>query len=133
MQQVLRNVRPINNFGEIIFPLPLEEKVLVRKLEKLYYKLNAAETAATFNKICLQEGLLPKYTRLRLHDPNAAQDVNTSAFRRRLATHQLAEKEERIRSLKEEIHQTRTEWTSIQQEDRADSFSSQSLRMQQVL
>ena len=59
MQQVLRNVRPINNFGEIIFPLPLEEKVLVRKLEKLYYKLNAAETAATFNKICLQEGLLP--------------------------------------------------------------------------
>ena len=121
MQQELRNVRRINyNFGNIIFPLPQEEKNLARKLEKLFYKLNAAEATATFNRICLQEGLLPNYTRIRLHDPTAAQEDNTCAFRRRLATRQLQEKQQLIRSLKEEIHQVKAQWKDIQQEDRSD-------------
>ena len=119
MQEVLRNVGRINNFGNVIFHLPIEEKALARKLEKLLYKLNAAETAAVYNKICLQEGLLPNYTRLRLHDPAAAQEDNTRAFRRRLASQQLRDKQERIRQLKEEIHQARQQWKDIQLEDRA--------------
>ena len=62
MRSDSRNVLSVNttSFGNLIFNLPPEEKSLVRKLEKLYYKLNSAEAAATFNKICLQEGLLPK-------------------------------------------------------------------------
>ena len=61
MRNASRNVRNNTvNFGNILFSLPLEEKNLARKLEKLLYKLNAAEAAAVYNKICLQEGLLPK-------------------------------------------------------------------------
>ena len=37
------------NFGNLIFNLPAEEKTLIRKLEKHLYKLNAAETATIFN------------------------------------------------------------------------------------
>ena len=39
----------IINFGDLLFSLPAEEKTLIRKLEKQLYKLNAAETAVTFN------------------------------------------------------------------------------------
>ena len=52
----LRNIGlNINSIGNLLFSLPSEEKNLARKLEKLNYKLNAAETAAIFNKICIEE------------------------------------------------------------------------------
>ena len=120
MEEVFRNVR--NNredVGNLVFSLPAEEKNLARRLEKLLYKLNAAEAAVKYNRICLQEGLLPNYTRIRLHDPNAADEEDTRAFRRRLATRQIKEKTERVREIKQEIHLTRTEWRNIQQEDRS--------------
>ena len=49
------------NLGHPLFSLPPKEKSLVRKLEKSLYKLNAAETAVTFDKICLKDGFLPNY------------------------------------------------------------------------
>ena len=49
------------SFGYLLFPLPQEEKILIRRLEKAIYKLNAAETAIIFNETCLREGLLPRY------------------------------------------------------------------------
>ena len=56
MPEDWRNVRNINNFGNLVFSLPQEEKKIVRKLERLHYKLNAAEAAAIFNNIYLQGG-----------------------------------------------------------------------------
>ena len=59
--RAIRNVgQNTENFGNLLFPLPVQEKTLIRKLEKLTYKLNAAETAITFNTTCINEGLLPK-------------------------------------------------------------------------
>ena len=52
---------PERNLGQLLYQLPAEVKTLIRKLEKFLYKLNAAETAITFNKVCMKEGLLPKY------------------------------------------------------------------------
>ena len=49
------------NFGQLLFHLPSEEKRIVRKIEKVLYKKNAADTAIIFNNTCLKEGLLPKY------------------------------------------------------------------------
>ena len=116
-----RNVRQINSttFGSLLFCLPPQEKSIARKLEKLLYKLNAAETAVIFNRICLQEGLLPKYTQLRLHDPDAARDGHTRAFRRRLAVRQLESKKDIVRRLKKEVADLRQQWTTTQEEDRA--------------
>ena len=114
-----RNVGANRNFfGNLIFPLPSQEKALVRKLEKQLYKLNAAETAAIYNKICLEEGLLPNYTRLRLHDPTAADDYHTRTFRRRLAERQLKESQEKVRRFKNEVQHTKQEWQQIQRTDR---------------
>ena len=48
------------NFGNLIFSLPKKEKELIRKIEKLLYKINSTEAAIRFNEICLREGLLPK-------------------------------------------------------------------------
>ena len=41
--RAIRNVgQNTENFGNLLFPLPVQEKTLIRKLEKLTYKLNAA-------------------------------------------------------------------------------------------
>ena len=108
------------NIGNLLFQLPTNERNLVRKLEKQLYKLNAAETAVTFNTTCINEGLLPKYTNLRLHDPTAAEDRHTRTFRRRLAERQLKEKEKEVRAAREAVHNLQQQWSSLHEnEDRA--------------
>ena len=106
---------PVNrvNIGRLLFSLPLQEKSLIRKLEKVYYKLNAAETAVTFNRTCINEGLLPSYTKLRLHDPSAADHRDTRAFRRRLIERQLKEKENLVRSLNKEADDLIQKWRPL--------------------
>ena len=106
-----------NNFGNLLFHLPAEEKTLIRKLEKQLYKQNAAETAIIFNNTCINEGLLPKYTNLRLHDPNAADDRHTRTFRRRLVERQLEEKVREARHIHEVINDLRQQWSSLQTGD----------------
>ena len=113
---------PVNrvNIGNLLFSLPLQERSLIRKLEKVYYKLNAAETAVTFNRTCINEGLLPSYTKLRLHDPNAADHRDSRAFRRRLIERQLKEKENLVRSLSKEVDDLIQKWRPLQgEQDRA--------------
>ena len=51
----------IRNLGDLLFLLSVQEKALIKELEKQLYKVNAAETAVIFNKTCIQEGLLPKW------------------------------------------------------------------------
>ena len=108
------------NIGSLLYSLPAEEKTLVRKLEKHLYKLNAAETAVIFNTTCINEGLLPKYTNLRLHDPTAADDHHTRTFRRRLAERQLIEKHKEVRTAREDVKNIKQQWRSLHgNEDRA--------------
>ena len=99
-----------SSFGEIIFHLPTNEKKLIRKLEKLIYKKNAAETAITFNNVCIQEGLLPNYSSLRLHDPSASDELQTQAFRRRLVERQLQNKEAEKSNISRQIQEIRQEF-----------------------
>ena len=47
-------------FGQVIYGLPMEVKKISRKIEKLLYKYNSADTAIKFDEMCLKEGLLPK-------------------------------------------------------------------------
>ena len=46
-------------YGELIHHLPVEEKRIIRKIEKTNEKLNSCKTAVLFNKVCLNEGLKP--------------------------------------------------------------------------
>ena len=101
------------DFGRLLFNLPTAEKNLIRKLEKLIYKQNAAETAITFNSTCLNEGLLPNYTYIRLHDPAAANDRHTRTFRRRLLERQLKEKQEEARTARDAVNDLWQQWRSL--------------------
>ena len=53
----------IPSFGQLIFNQPLEVKKKLRKLELLNKKLIRAESAKEFNVTCLQENLMPKYSK----------------------------------------------------------------------
>ena len=78
--------------GRIVHLLPQDERKTVRRLEKLAYKINAAETAAISNETCIQEGLLPRYTNLRLQGPQAAHTSQSAAYRRSLVQAELVNK-----------------------------------------
>ena len=49
------------SFGFILNTRTNPERNIIRKIEKVYYKINSAEAAILFNKTCLNEGLLPRY------------------------------------------------------------------------
>ena len=102
-------------FGHLLSTLPAEEKSTVRRIEKILYKINAAETAILFNTTCINEGLLPKYTHLRLHDPNAAADAHTTAFRRKLTERQLEEKKKDLRAALSTYQDLQQQWFTSQQ------------------
>ena len=87
-----RNVRTINPLGNLLFGLPEENKRTIRQFEKVTLKINSTELAVIFNKTCIREGILPKYTNLRLHDPTARGAPATAVFRRTLIQRQLEEK-----------------------------------------
>ena len=91
------------SLGNLIYQLNAEEKKIIRKIEKTLYKLNAVETALIFNATALREGLLPNYTRLRLHDPAATRDDNTTSFRRTLVLRQQEEKKKEKKEIKMEL------------------------------
>ena len=55
------------NFGELIYHQPENIKKLIRKIENLENKLANARVAILFNKTCLNENILPKYTNIYIH------------------------------------------------------------------
>ena len=111
-------------FGQIVHLLPQDERHTVRHLEKLAYKINAAETAAIFNETCIQEGLLPKYTNLRLQGPQAANTRQSAAYRRSLVQAELVRIVAEAARLKNIYHTTVERWsTTATQEHKADILS----------
>ena len=56
------------NLGELIFTLPVPTRHEIRKLEKVFLKLQKTELTCAFNESSLRENILPKYTQLKLHD-----------------------------------------------------------------
>ena len=52
------------NFGELIYQQPEHIKKLIRKIENLEKKLANARVAILFNKTCLNENILPKFTNI---------------------------------------------------------------------
>ena len=50
------------NFGELLFALPDELKNLYRNLERVSRKLIMSNWSLKFNRTCLLEDILPKYS-----------------------------------------------------------------------
>ena len=90
------------NLGELIYPLPVQTRQEIRKLEKVFLKLQKTELNCAFNETCLKENILPKYTQIKLHDVAANKEEFTNDFRRKLLERQLVENKTKLLKLKED-------------------------------
>ena len=50
--------------GQLIFHLPAEKKQKIRKIEKINKKIASVKSSLVFNRTCIKENLLPKYTNI---------------------------------------------------------------------
>ena len=55
------------SFGELIFDLQTSTKKLIRNIERTERKLQKAKSALVFNKTCINEDILPKYTNIYIY------------------------------------------------------------------
>ena len=56
-----------SNLGQLLFNMDCESRLIVRKVEKLNKKLVANSSGVLFNQVCIDEGLLPKYTNIYMY------------------------------------------------------------------
>ena len=85
-----------------LFNLPTYLVRLFRQLENTRKKICKAEWSTIFNNVCLQENLLPSYTRMRYHDPALAYNRDTIEFRKSLVKRELANKKSALHNLKQQ-------------------------------
>lgn len=98
------------NFGDIIYTLPPPTRRIARRIESIWKKLINAEAALSFNKICLEEDILPKYTNINTHDKSARHDEITYRYRRDLVSRQITLKEQAISNLTLELETVQHQW-----------------------
>ena len=91
------------SLGNLIFYLRNDQKVLIRKIEKLQRKREKTKNGVIFNQTCLQEDILPKYTNIKVHDPAARKTAFTKEYRRKLVQLQLKTKEEALVSVQRKL------------------------------
>ena len=77
----------------------------MREIEKLSKKVINAKNTLAFNQTCLNNNLLPKYTKIRLHDA-ALQDSNlTNEFCQNLIKEEIKLKEDVITTLSSKLEE----------------------------
>ena len=91
--------KTMSTFGEVLSLLDPETKNLVRRIEQNGKKITNAHYAVVFDKKCIQEGLLPNFTNIRLHDPAVRKRQFTFDFRRKLIEEQVKLKENKLLDL----------------------------------
>ena len=64
----------------------------LRKLEKLNIKLQKTKNSIAFNQTCINNNLLPKYTKIKLYDPALQEKEVTNEFRQNLINEEIKSK-----------------------------------------
>ena len=90
-----------------------EAKKLIRKLESTNKKLINANSAAVFNRECLNNNLLPTFTNVRVHSEATRRKKFTIDFRRKLLENQLNEKKTLAKKLSEETTRYKQEYDQL--------------------
>ena len=103
MLQEERNRSVDFNLGELLGRLDVSDKSNFRKLERLNEKLEKLKIGLQFNKTCLKEGLLPKFTNINLHDPSAQTQRFTFEYRKKLVQHQIDSGSDKLNTLEGQI------------------------------
>ena len=81
------------DFVELLFKLPEELRKTFRRLEATEKKLICITWSITFNSVCLEENLMPNYTKIRHHDPAVANTSHTLEYRKYLVQQDIVVKE----------------------------------------
>ena len=93
----------LNIFGYLLFLLDSQQRFLVRNLEKLYRKKIQSSFVVTFNKTCLNENLLPKYTEIRTYHPGIRYGDCIIRFRQNVVAKNLQKPNEDLEANNKEI------------------------------
>lgn len=95
---------------DLFVPVPVEEKHLCKKIKDLSRKRMRIKNSIGFNKTCINNDLLPKYTRIRLYDPALQETEATNEFRRKLVEDELSSKQTKLKEIETELS---TQWKSL--------------------
>ena len=98
------------NFGEIISLLPPQTRGVVLRMESDWRKIINDEAAVSFNKIFLEEFILPNFTDINVHDRTSRNDEITYRCRRDLVCRQIGLKEKAPLELSLQLETIKNEW-----------------------
>ena len=95
-------IMALPNLGQLLFPLPQETKNLIRRYERLSFKIVRKKCSLTYNQLCIREGLLPAYTNIKLHDEAAKDEPFTLEFRQYLLEREIENTNNTIKDVEKE-------------------------------
>ena len=110
------------NFRNFSYQFHQETRKRIRELEKLYKQLSKSKNAVAFNKTCLNENILPKYSNIRTHGLAARGERFTLDYRKKFDLRQVLEKEANVTQILEAINKRQDELKVIVSND--DEFAS---------
>ena len=87
------------NFGELLYTVPDDLKSLFRSLEKISKKIIMSKWSLKFNRTCLTENILPKYSNFKNHDPAVARSKTTLDYRKYLVNREIKLQESKLSSM----------------------------------
>ena len=90
----------------LLTALSQAQRLLLKRIEKTNYKLNNAVTAVDFNKTCIINGLLPKYTYCR----QAGSKRVTTDERKQYLQGELVQKEKLVKDIESELDSLHRQW-----------------------
>ena len=92
MNVVVRNIAAIllvMSLGQLLYVCNPDQRTVFRQYEKARIKRLNCESRILFNKFCDSEGVLPRYSDFKLHDPAARDERFTHDYRRMLVKREL--------------------------------------------
>ena len=90
------------DYGQLLFNIPPQLRTLFRKLENNEKKIIKNKWSKTFNNVCLNENIMPNFSRIRHHDPAVANTPRTIEYRKYLIRRELELKDDILKRLIQE-------------------------------
>ena len=84
-----RSTWQITNYGRFINQFPPNNIRSIRQFERINQKLCGQKMSIMFNQICINEGMLPKYTYFKIYNPAAHKYNSPLKYRRDLVKRQI--------------------------------------------
>ena len=92
----------MSHFVNLLRRQPADIKNLFRELESQEKKIIRCQWSITFNQVCLQENIMPVYSKIRHHDPAVRHTSHTIEYRKYLIRREKEKREnDKIKLLKD--------------------------------